>query len=66
MYKKIIICVVVAFLFGCESYAPVTSEKIEEDRSMKGTPVKLRAPAYDEMCAREPESVLCEDQNEDR
>jgi len=31
----------------------------EENRAMQGVPVNLRAKAYEEMCERTPESVLC-------
>lgn len=31
----------------------------EKNRAMQGVPVNIRAKAYEEMCERTPESVLC-------
>ena len=36
---------------------PEAEEK--ENRAMQGEPVNIRARAYEEMCERTPESVLC-------
>jgi len=41
------------FLIGCSENIPETSSPME------GEPVRLRAEAYDEMCEREPQSILC-------
>ena len=50
--KKILILLI--FLQGCCNQSiPETSGPME------GEPINIVAPAYDEMCEREPESPLC-------
>ena len=56
MFLSLILIVLMSTLIGC------SSETVEEaNTEMTGEPVNIGLSGQIEMCEREPESVLCED-----
>lgn len=41
------------------TYTPKAEPEPEKSEPMQGEPVRIRAQAYEDLCKREPESVLC-------
>lgn len=56
---KVIGLIVLLLVAGCQ---PTTIE--QTDARMEGEPARVRITGYDDMCEREPNSALCEEEGE--